>query len=947
MSRLTAILQGCLALLVFATACSVATAAPWAFIANTNSKSVTIIDTATHSVVKTIALTDTPFEVAVTPTAAYVCGAGSKLDVISLPSLTLAATAVSLPRVFCESIIANKAGTTLYVTFNSFSGNNSIVAVNTSTLQSTVLELPKTPTKASVVRVALSPDESLLYATYFGNVSVVKTTPTLSLLRSISLGATVATNNIELNKAGTTAYVPAYQTKQVFAVNLSNDTSVPINLLNDVQSVALAPDGRYAWVPNTGYFSSRPIASIIDTVNNSVSGSVAVPISINNTPWAVDFTPDGTFAYIINNRSSVEPGTISVIRVATGQLQTTITVGTNPWNRARFIGPLSAPAANVTVPNVVGQSQSAASSTITAAGLTVGTITQQASSTIPAGNVISQNPATGASVAAGSAVSLVVSTGSSTGGTSGPYAFVPNFNSNTLTIIDTATNALVKTVSAGTQPTSVAITPGAVYMCAYGSTSMAVLMLPDLSAGTDIPVPGGCQCIAANKAGTTVYASGGPDGFVVLNTATRQYTTLPMPGSIANLLLSPDESTLYATHASSGKISVMRTSPSVAITRTIAVAGQPYGMDINKSGTTLYVAMYDKAAVYVYDLGKDTFVSVPVGQVPVQVTLTPDGKFLYVANSGSDTVSIINTQNNTVSASFSSGKQPYGIDFNTDGSLAYVVNQDPSSATGNVSIYRTASGQLEKTIATAKLPTVVGRFIGPRNDSIVVPNVVGMTEPAASAAIFAANLTLGSISTANSNTVASGNVISQSPSANASVAPRTPVSLVISIGPPIVVVEFYHAPLDHYFVTADPNEQRAIDSGSAGPGWSRTGDTFLSDGTTTVCRFYGNANTNPATGTIYGPNSHFYTVAGAECNSLIQIYNPNAKSWHFESQDFRTSPLVNGGCTASQVPIYRAYNNGFTRGIDSNHRLTPNQSSIQQVVARGWISEGVVMCAPK
>jgi hypothetical protein len=43
--------------------------------------------------------------------------------------------------------------------------------------------------------------------------------------------------------------------------------------------------------------------------------------------------------------------------------------------------------------------------------------------------------------------------------------------------------------------------------------------------------------------------------------------------------------------------------------------------------------------------------------------------------------------------------------------------------------------------------------------------------------------------------------------------------------------------------------------------------------------------------------------------------------------------------------VYRAYNNGFAHGVDSNHRITSNPAAIQEVVARGWIKEGVVMCA--
>jgi beta-lactam-binding protein with PASTA domain len=65
----------------------------------------------------------------------------------------------------------------------------------------------------------------------------------------------------------------------------------------------------------------------------------------------------------------------------------------------------------VDVPNVVGQAQATAEGNITAAGLSVGNVTEQNSDTVAAGNVISQDPAGGSTVDAGSAVDLVVSLG--------------------------------------------------------------------------------------------------------------------------------------------------------------------------------------------------------------------------------------------------------------------------------------------------------------------------------------------------------------------------------------------------------------------------------------------------------------------------------------------------------------------------------------------------------
>jgi len=67
--------------------------------------------------------------------------------------------------------------------------------------------------------------------------------------------------------------------------------------------------------------------------------------------------------------------------------------------------------ANVIVPGVTGQTQAAAQSAITGAGLTVGAVTSANSATVAAGLVISQNPTGGTSAAPGSAVALVVSLG--------------------------------------------------------------------------------------------------------------------------------------------------------------------------------------------------------------------------------------------------------------------------------------------------------------------------------------------------------------------------------------------------------------------------------------------------------------------------------------------------------------------------------------------------------
>jgi len=156
------------------------------------------------------------------------------------------------------------------------------------------------------------------------------------------------------------------------------------------------------------------------------------------------------------------------------------------------------------------------------------------------------------------------------------------------------------------------------------------------------------------------------------------------------------------------------------------------------------------------------------------------------------------------------------------------------------------------------------------------------------------------------------------------------------------VVEFYNTTLNHYFITADPNEASAIDNGAAGPGWSRTGSVWKSGGPARVCRFYGSPDVDAATGKRKGPNGHFYTISADEC-ALVR----EDAGWKFESYDFSGWPKqADGSCAAGTIAVKRAYNNRFAVN-DSNHRYTTSDAIYNQMMASGWSGEGTVFCAPQ
>ena len=152
----------------------------------------------------------------------------------------------------------------------------------------------------------------------------------------------------------------------------------------------------------------------------------------------------------------------------------------------------------------------------------------------------------------------------------------------------------------------------------------------------------------------------------------------------------------------------------------------------------------------------------------------------------------------------------------------------------------------------------------------------------------------------------------------------------------VTVYEFYNSGLKHYFRTADAAEAAAIDGGAAGPGWSRTNDDFKAYAAASgapgsdICRFY-----------TKGANSHFYTGSTSECAGLK---NPNS-GWIYEGLSFRIKIPTGAGCGAAELPIYRLYNNRYMFN-DSNHRFTSQAYLASQMVAQGWVAEGVAFCAP-
>lgn len=101
-----------------------------------------------------------------------------------------------------------------------------------------------------------------------------------------------------------------------------------------------------------------------------------------------------------------------------------------------------------------------------------------------------------------------------------------------------------------------------------------------------------------------------------------------------------------------------------------------YGKGFNKEGTDTCSPSdgYDKSFVYRINRSNYQIDSVyPVGSVPKVVEITPDNKYVLVANWCSYTVSIISVAQNKVIKTVKIGRYPRGIAINNDSSKAYVA----------------------------------------------------------------------------------------------------------------------------------------------------------------------------------------------------------------------------------------------------------------------------------
>lgn len=423
-----------------------------------------------------------------------------------------------------------------------------------------------------------------------------------------------------------------------------------------------------------------------------------------------------------------------------------------PVNLVVSLGPQPA-----TVPNAVGMARATAESRIRGARLVVGGVTEEHSDTVPAGTVISQDPAANSTVEPGTAINLVVSAGRAP-------VNVPN--------VTGLAQAAAQTVITGA-----GLTVGIVTQTFSNTIPMNQVISQNPAAGTSVP-PGSTVALVVSRGSQPVSV---PD--VVNMTQTAAQATI----TGADLTLGA------VTHAYSDTVSIGQVISQNPVPGTTVLPGSTVALVISQGPAPVAVpnvlnmtrtaaqAALTGAGLAVGTVTQAYSGTVPVNNVisqnPVAGTLLPPGNAVaLIISQGPAPVTVPNVLNMTQAAAQTT--------ITGAGLTVGEVTQAHSATvpTGQVVSQTPAVGTF--------LPpgSAVALVISQGPPPVAVPNVLNMTQTAAQTAITAAGLALGEVTQAYSATVPAGQVVSQTPAAGTLLPPGSSVSFAVSQGPRPVTV---------------------------------------------------------------------------------------------------------------------------------------------------------------
>jgi YVTN family beta-propeller protein len=198
--------------------------------------------------------------------------------------------------------------------------------------------------------------------------------------------------------------------------------------------------------------------------------------------------------------------------------------------------------------------------------------------------------------------------------------------------------------------------------------------------------PGG---IAITQDARTAYVTAG-DSIVPVNLATgRPGTPINVGHSLSAIAITPDGKTAYVIDDSGVGTAIRvdlttgKYGKPIKVDHLLSLPGGgtvgdgPITITITPDGKTAYTANYEAWTVTPIDVATGTRgTPIKVGQNPNSIAITPDGKTAYTANAGDSTVTPIDLATRTARAPIHFPDPPWSIAVTPDGKTAYVATFD-------------------------------------------------------------------------------------------------------------------------------------------------------------------------------------------------------------------------------------------------------------------------------
>ena len=255
---------------------------------------------------------------------------------------------------------------------------------------------------------------------------------------------------------------------------------------------------------------------------------------------------------------------------------------------------------------------------------------------------------------------------------------VVSIGSNSVTFIDTATNAVKHTTYVGRSPHEAFYTPNGkeVWVTVRGENYIAVLDAKTFEEKTRITTPSGpgMQMFSPDGKYGYVCSSFNPETDVVSVAKHKIIAKVKQESPFCpNIAVTPDGNQVWFTLKDTGKTQVFSGKPPFKAIKTIDTG--PITNHVNfahtAKGTFAYVTIGGLNQVKVFRTDDFSQVAtIPVGNLPHGVWPSGDGSRIYVGLENADALAAIDTASNTVVANIPIGQAPQAI--------AYVSNAAPN-----------------------------------------------------------------------------------------------------------------------------------------------------------------------------------------------------------------------------------------------------------------------------